>query len=133
MTGLGSPGVQHPDWYQEIVVIGVSSDMPGLYEWRIEGAGCYIGQYTHVLRPRREYGLNIGRILAEKPYRKGKPEGFRLIHRELAKAVQAGRSITLTLLENHVLKADRNRRERELIVERRSEAVVTGLRVLNSD
>jgi hypothetical protein len=125
-------GILPIGWYQEITVIGVISDMPGIYEWRIEGMGCYIGQYTKARRPRREYALNVERILTEKPYRKGKPEGFRKIHLELAQAVQAGQKITLTLLENHASKVDRNRRERELIAERRAHAAVSGLRVLNS-
>ena len=129
--GLGAPQISDPAWYREVQVLGVSSAVPGLYEWRIEGVGCYIGQYTHVQRPKREYGLNIQRILSERPYRKGKPEGFREIHRRLAEAVQGGLLITLTLLENHVSKDDRNQRERELIAQRRAE--VGGIRVLNSN
>src|SRR4051794_27991871 len=105
MTGLASPRVLHPGWYREVPVPGVSPERPGLYEWRIERIGCYIGQYTSVLRPRRAYGLNVGRILSGKPYRRGKPEGFRQIHRELADAVRAGCSISLTLLENQIAKA----------------------------
>jgi hypothetical protein len=120
-------------WYREIVKPGVNPMLPGLYEWRIEGVGCYIGQYTHARRPRREYGLNVGRILTKRPYRKSKPEGFRQIHRELANAAEAGTPISLTLLENQVAKADRNRRERELIAERGAQAKAGGLRVLNSN
>lgn len=131
-TGLASPGVLHPGWYSEIEVPGVCADVPGLYEWRIAGVGCYIGQYTHARRPRREYGLNVGRILAQRPYRKSKPDGFRPIHHALAKAAQAGAVITLTLLENQTSKVDRNRRERAMIAQRRSEANAGGLAVLNS-
>lgn len=50
--------------------------------------------------------------MAERPYRKGKPDGFREIHRELANTVKAKRPITLMLLENQPEKADRNRRKR---------------------
>lgn len=132
MTGLAAPGVLHPDWYREIPS-GVDPGQPGIYEWRIEGVGCYIGQYTHARRPRREYGLNVGRLLAGHPYRKGNPEGFRRIHRQLAKAMEDPRLITLTLLENQPVKADRNRRERELIAQRRAEAEAGGLPVLNSN
>jgi hypothetical protein len=53
------------------------------------------------------------------PYRKGKPDGFRRIHIELAQAVRSGRRIELIILENPPL-ADINRRERELIAERGS-------------
>ena len=132
MTRLAPSELLRPGWCEEIIVPGVSSDLPGIYEWHIEGIGCYIGQYTHAQRPRNEYRLNIERILCQRPYRLGKPEGFRLIHVELARAAQSRQKITLTLLENHVIKADRNRRERELIAERRADATITGLRVLNS-
>ena len=114
-------------------IAGVRSDVPGLYEWRIAGVGCYIGQYTHARRPRREYGLNVGRILASRPYRKSNPKGFRLIHCALAQAAQGDISITLILLENQELKVDRNRRERELIAQRRTESLSGGLPVLNSN
>ena len=133
MTGLAAPGVLHPGWYHEITIPGVDPGQSGIYEWRIECLGCYIGQYTHALRPRREYGLNVGRILAGRPYRKSNPEGFRKIYRQLAKAVEDCRLITLTLLENQPMKADRNRRERELIAQRRAEVEEGGLPVLNSN
>ena len=133
MSGLSSCKVLHPDWYQLVETDGVSDDIPGLYEWRIDGVGCYIGQYSNARRPLREYGLNVGRILAERPYRKSNPDGFRLIHRELAAAANRGRFITLTLLENCALKDDRNCRERELIKLRREEAKQGGLPVLNSN
>lgn len=127
MTGLASPGVLHPGWYDEIKMAGVKSELPGLYEWRIEGVGCSIGQYTHARRPRREYGLNVGRILAARPYRKSNPEGSRQIHRKLANAVNAGCRI-----ENEVDKVKRNHCERELIADRRAKALSGGLPVLNS-
>ena len=76
MTGLASPSVLHPEWSWEIEIPGVRSDVPGLYEWRIAGVGCYIGQYTHARRPRREYGLNVGRILASRPYQRATQRGF---------------------------------------------------------
>jgi hypothetical protein len=76
VLGVASPLILHSDWYREIKVPGVRPDLPGIYEWRIEGAGCYIGQYTHVWRPQREYEMNVRRILAGLPYRKNKPQGF---------------------------------------------------------
>ena len=85
-------------WYREEKIEGVCPYLPGLYEWQIEGVGCYIGQYTHARRPRREYGLNVGRILANRPYRKNNLIGFRRVHHELAAAFVAGKAITLTLL-----------------------------------
>ncbi len=48
------------------------------------------------------------------PYRKGKPDGFRRIHRELFAAVKNGRQIELHIIEN-VGKERINARELELI------------------
>ena len=125
-------GILRPDWYREVVVGAATFDLPGLYEWRIDGVGCYIGQFTRARRPRREYGLNVARILTGRPYRKGKPDRFRLIHRQLADAVRENRAITLLLLENESDRIRRNQREQELIALRRVEAEVCGLPVLNA-
>ena len=120
-------------WFREILVAGVDPSVPGLYEWRIEGVGCYIGQYTRATRPRREYAMNVGRIRAGKPYRKSKPESFRAVHRRLAEAALCGKVVTLRIIENVPDKADRNRREREVIADRRREAATGGLPVLNAN
>jgi hypothetical protein len=135
MTGLSSLHVLHPAWYKEIKVSGIDPSQPGLYEWRIEGVGVYIGQYTHATRPRREYGLNVRRLVAKRPHRKNKPHGFQNIHRILEQAVRAswnrqsatGRIITLALIENQRDKLERNRRERQLIAQCRAEAERDGL------
>ena len=109
-----------PNWYVKgPKPPNFDEDRPGLYEWRIEGAGSYIGQYRWISRPRRSYGLNVARLLNDLPYRKSKPTGFRRIHRELASALMEGRRIELIFLEN----GDRpalSDRERDLIRERGS-------------
>lgn len=120
-------------WFEELLVEGVDPSQPGIYEWRIEGVGVYIGQYTSASRPRREYSRNLANIFAERPYRKGKPDKFRTVHKELAQAVREGRHITLSLIENVADKANRNIRERELIALRLKEAAQGGLPVLNSN
>ncbi len=107
-----------PDWYVETSKPpGFDESRPGLYEWRIEGAGSYIGQYRWISRPRREYGLNVARLINDMPYRKGNPDGFRRIHRELASALLEGRRIELSFLENGERPA-LNDREREMIRQR---------------
>jgi hypothetical protein len=72
VTEPESPIVLAADWHVEIHVAGVDQNRPGVYEWRIEGVGVYIGQYTRTSRPRREYGKNVSNILNGRPYRKGK-------------------------------------------------------------
>jgi len=110
----------------------VDASLPGLYEWRIEGIGVYIGQYTHSTRLRREYGMNIARLVEGRLYRRGKPDGFRPIHHHLALAVGAKTLVTLTFLENQPDKDARNARARHLIRERQIAAQNGGLRVLDS-
>src|SRR4051794_9145889 len=103
-------------WFYYSVNPGVDVSLPGIYQWSIEGAGAYIGKYKKISRPLHHYRRNVDNLLNRKPYRKSNPDGFRRIHRELARAHQEGREITLVILEN-VGPAGLNRRERELIHE----------------
>jgi hypothetical protein len=96
---------------------GVNLDFPGIYEWYIEGCGSYIGKYKRKHRPLKEYARNVQNILNGSYYRRSKPDGFRRIHRELARAHLEGRLIRLIILEN-VEPLRINERERELIAER---------------
>jgi hypothetical protein len=107
------------DWYICVVADGVDKKKPGIYEWRIEGVGTYIGKFTRIRRPTKEYGRNVMNLLNEKPYRRGNKDGFRRIHRALERAHREGREIRLTILEN-VDKPVLNRSEHELIKERGS-------------
>jgi len=112
-------------------------DEPGIYEWRIEGVGVYVGQYTRRRRPQRAYGVSVENCLNGRTYRRGKPFGFRVIHLALARAVarrELGEEvrITLAILENVSDKLVRNRRERELIEQRHRESGQDGPPILNS-
>jgi hypothetical protein len=118
-------------WFRYSLAQGVSENKPGIYEWKIEGVGCYIGRYSRVNRPKEAYGRNVLRLLNNLPYRKNKPHGFRRIHRALAEATEAGRLVELFILEN-AEPEKLNAREQALIRHRRREAAVGGLPVLNS-
>ena len=83
-----------------VVASGASLDRPGIYAWKIEGGAVYVGKYTHGSRPLQEYEKNVRRLLAGEPYRPQKPDGFRRIHRALARALQEGRQIELHIVEN---------------------------------
>ncbi|MGI3901100.1 MAG: hypothetical protein ACRYGP_17490 [Janthinobacterium lividum] len=102
------------EWFSVVINPGVDQTKPGIYEWHIEGVGSYIGKFTHISRPLREYERNVSRFIAELPYRPRKPDGFRHIHRELGKAQAARVRVTLTILEN-VLPEKLSSREQELI------------------
>jgi hypothetical protein len=101
-------------WYSEVVIEGVNRREPGIYEWRIEGVGSYIGRYSKISRPLTHYARNVRNLLNGQPYRKGKPARYRHIHNALAEAVRSNRKIRLTILENAAAE-DLPRRERELI------------------
>ena len=94
MSDPTNPVTLPQDWYIYVVNDGVNVDQPGLYEWAIEGVGTYIGKYKRIRRPTKEYARNVVRLLNNKPYRVGNPNGFRRIHRELnvhtANAVKSG-------------------------------------------
>ena len=105
------------DWHETTVLPGVDCAKPGLYEWKIEGAGSYIGQYGRIQRPTKEYARNVARLIAGLIYRAGKVDGFRRIHHELAKAHRERRQIELIILEN-AEKPGINAREQAIIRER---------------
>lgn len=105
------------DWHRYEIAAGVEEDRPGIYEWHVEGRGSYIGKYKRIRRPTKEYGRNVSNLLNDKPYRLGKPDRFRRIHRELALAYRERRLITLKILEN-VEPVRIDRREQALIAER---------------
>ena len=100
-----------------VVADGVDLTRPGIYEWRIEGVGTYIGKYKSISRPQRAYARNVANLLAGRPYRKTKPDRFRAIHHALAEAVRRRCFVTLTILEN-APPWEIDDRERKLIAER---------------
>jgi hypothetical protein len=73
---------------------------PGIYRFTIEQAGVYVGRYTRSSRVLGEYLRNVRKLIEQRPDRKSKPDGFRLIHIELHRAVVEGRAIKLEILEN---------------------------------
>ncbi|WP_279482267.1 DUF6508 domain-containing protein [Aureimonas sp. SK2] len=116
LTGQTPMALPDP-WFALTVHDGASLEMPGIYEWIIEGVGSYVGRYTRGTRPTREYSRNVGNLLGGRGYRAGNATGFRRIHVALADAVRAGRGIELHILENPAA-GDIGAREMALIAER---------------
>ena len=76
-------------------------DLLGLVTFR------YVGKSdVGAKRPLRHYPRNVRNLIGGKPYRRGNPDGFRTVHRELANATLLGHKITLTLLCNVTEGAD---------------------------
>ena len=96
----------------------VDPSQPLIYLWEIigpDGEVCcrYVGKASRgAARPRTQYRRNVNNILAGRPYRKGKPDQFRAIHRRMAEAVRVGETMRLTLVCNVPLGQDINHLER---------------------
>ena len=103
----------------------------GIYEWRIEGVGLYVGQSRRLASRLREYPNNVRKLIAKAPYRKGKPDGFRAIHKSLMDAHERKIAVAFSVLEI-CERGDLNAQERHWIKRRRQEEADGGLRVLNS-
>ena len=120
------------DWWSLNVPVGIQLVNPGIYEWRLEGIGLYIGQSRRMRARIREYPNNVRKLLAGAPYRAGRPTNYRAIHHDLQRAYKTGATILVTILENCCL-TELNARERYWIARRREEARLGGPIVLNSE
>lgn len=78
----------------------IDLELPGIYEWRIAGSGSYVGKSRKLKRRLREYPNNLRKLGLGLPYRAGKPELFRLVHREMLLAHSEGRKVVFTVIEN---------------------------------
>ena len=72
--------------------------VPGIYLWRI-GREIYVGKATSLRSRLRAYRSNTRRFLTGGMYRQGDPDGWRPVHRALAKAAEAGLPISVEVLE----------------------------------
>ena len=70
----------------------------GIYVWRI-GGDVYVGKAANLESRLREYLNNIRKIELGLPYRKGKPDAFREVHRALAAAKAQGEVVEWEVLE----------------------------------
>ena len=61
------------DGWFEVSADDIQLASAGIYEWRIEGVGIYIGQSKRLAGRLREYPNNVRKIIDGAPYRKGKP------------------------------------------------------------
>jgi hypothetical protein len=59
------------NWYRYVVAGGATDAQSGIYQWHVEDVGSYIGKYTRIRGPTKEYGRNVARFWNGKPYRRG--------------------------------------------------------------
>jgi hypothetical protein len=55
---------EYQNWFTLVLVEGATLDLPGIYEWQIEGAGSYVGKFKHGSRPLGDYSRNLRNQLA---------------------------------------------------------------------
>jgi hypothetical protein len=87
------------EWFSRNFPQEIDLGGPGIYAWHVDGRLVYVGKATKLRSRIREYRNNIERIRSGRPYRRGNVDGFRRIHRELARAVEAGVSVSISVLE----------------------------------
>jgi hypothetical protein len=105
----------------------ITDDQSLIYMWEIISPtngkllGRYIGKSSKgTSRPLTHYSRNVANLLAEKPYRKDNPNGFRRIHHALANAVRNGSIVKLVYLSSIAEGEDINQKERYFIASLRS-------------
>ena len=105
----------------------ITDDQSLIYMWEIisptDGKllGRYIGKSSKgTSRPLTHYSRNVANLLAEKPYRKENPNGFRRIHHALANAVRNESIVKLVYLSSIADGEDINQKERYFIASLRS-------------
>lgn len=118
-------------WWSQSDHAEIDLTQPGIYEWRLEEVGVYIGKSCRLRKRILEYPNNVRKLSIGAPYRKGAPLGFRDIHRGLKLAHDNLNGVVVSILEN-CSRCDLNAREQHWINVRQHEAVNGGLRVLNS-
>lgn len=100
---------------------GVDQNRPLIYMWEIWAAdgtilGRYVGKASRgARRPLSHYKRNVINILDGKPYRRGRPDGYRRVHRMLAQAMSCGHRVRLSLLTNIEPHENINQAERAFI------------------
>ena len=104
----------------------------GIYEWRIEGVGIYVGKAKTLRTRLRHYPNNVRRMIDGLAWHGNPNKAYRLIHDELRRAYDAGVRVSVAVLEICDPGA-RAERERFWIEQRRKEHLTGGPRVLNSN
>lgn len=123
--------VLRSDWFRRDIDGELNLDQPGIYEWRIEGFGVYVGKALRLTRRLSHYPNNIRRMLQGLPWHGNSARDYRTIHHALRQAYEKQLAISVTVLE--VCSRDmRSEREQYWIKLRRAEEASGGLKVLNA-
>lgn len=117
-------------WYVREVEANLDLEQPGIYEWRIEGVGVYVGKALRLKSRLRAYPNNVRRMLQGLHWHGDPTRDYRPIHHALRAAHDTEAVVGVRVLELCSPEA-RNEREQHWIRLRRQEAAAGGPRVLN--
>lgn len=120
-----------PGWYTRDIPDHVSLNSPGIYEWRIDGVGIYVGKAKRLKSRLDAYPRNVRGIVLGVPWHGQEGRRYRPVHYSLHRAYEDGTVATVGVLEVCEV-ADLIERERFWIELRRSEAATGGPAVLNA-
>ena len=119
-------------WYVRHIGPDLDLDQPGIYEWRIEGVGVYVGKALRLKKRLTAYPNNVRRILQGLHWHGDPTRDYRAIHHALRNAHEAQIPVTVTVLEICASEG-RSAREQHWIKLRRSEEAAGGPKVLNAE
>ena len=88
------------DWFRFDIPAKIDLARPGIYEWRIEGVGSYVGQSCQLRRRLSQYAANLRRSRDGRSRLVAGSDRHGEINEALHAAVVAGRPVTVTVLEN---------------------------------
>lgn len=68
------------DWYAREIEAALDLDQSGIYEWRIEGVGVYVGKALRLKSRLRAYPNNVRRMLQGLHWHSDPTRDYRPIH-----------------------------------------------------
>jgi hypothetical protein len=119
-------------WYVREIDADFDLKQCGIYEWRIEGIGLYVGKAKNLQSRIRAYPNNVRRMIDGEPWHGNPKRAYRRVHHELRRAYEDGVAVVVTVLE--ICDPDvRAERETHWIAIRQRESLIGGLPLLNSN
>ena len=122
------------NWYTRQIDASFDTKLAGIYEWRIEGIGIYVGKARELHSRIGNYPNNVRRMMEGLPWHGDPTKKYRPIHHALRRAYDEGLEVSVVVLETCDSDPNtRKRLERVWIDRRRSEEQAGGPKVLNSN
>ena len=117
-------------WFSLVVAPNASLDEPGIYEWRIDGGGVYVGASRYLKKQIGAYPRNVANLISGGNWHGQPGRSFRPVHKGLSDAYRERRSVSVVVLENCAASALLERKRFWLAL-RRNEEAAGGPAVLN--